>query len=229
MQEIDMFELFDIASGCDREKLPYSAGGFTILDSSFDEPKIIHSSDLENAVININATGGCAVITIDYPVSMISKWQNTYSILKEWLKDLNSSNKVNEYFYFMVIPYILNGEIEIIFSDLCFCDAYAMGNKRRLILGFDNNATNVLLDENSDFDNYVIEMKAELKRREEEVDVELLALEEEEKELNMKMYLHGVNDIYDLKPKLDTGEDKEIEKFNGNPNVRTSSDNNSQL
>ena len=218
MYELDMFELYDIASGCDKQKLPYSAGRISIA-SAEDE---IEAYSTNSAVINISSSGGCAVLTIDFPLSMTKVWENTKKMAVKWLDNMDDYAD-DVYFTVLVMPYLLEGKINILFRDLCFCDGYATDKIKRLILAFDNNATCIYEDTDVDFDKVVIEMKAELRRREEEIDLELLSLDDEEKELNSKKYLKGINDLTGV-DNIIKGKDKETQKFGGNPNVRTSSE-----
>lgn len=221
MYELDMFELYDIASGRDSTNTPYSIGSLNRIVENDGQYEMVDFCDTNEAEININASGGCAVITIDFPKNMLNAWKNTNRIATEWLKNINEPNMDNQSCTFLVIPYLLCGRIQIIFDEMCFCDSYESNNFFRVILGFDNYATNITEDDDADIEDLVLGMKAELKRREDELDAEILELEKQEKDLNSKMYLHGIGDLNDIDNILNKNNTK-TEKFNGNKNVRIS-------
>ena len=221
MYELDMFELYDIASGRDSTNTPYSIGSLNRMIEKNGKYEMIDFCDTNEAEININASGGCVVITIDFPKNMLNAWKNANRIASEWLKNVNNPNMDNQSCTLLVVPYLLSGRIQIIFNEMCFSDSYESKNFYRLILGFDNYATNVTEDDDADIEDLVLGLKAELKRREDELDAEILEAEEKEKELNSKIYLHGIGDLNDIDNLLKQ-DDKEVDKFNGNKNVRVS-------
>ena len=183
--EINWDDVLEIASGKDEHGIAASAASLALdeikPDKTLNNLKEIYLSD---AILNIHSSGGCVIITADFPPISRKYAKESSDLCESWLEDLNCTSKDNQLLSLTVTPFLLEGQIFVIFNQLVFTDTYTMQyGYQRLILGFDNLATMPIESQDINYREIVAEMESELKRREEQIDEEIEELLEQKKEL----------------------------------------------
>ena len=82
----------------------------------------------------------------------------------------------------ILVPFLLEGQVVLHFTQLVFCDGYEKEGALRLILAFDNQACGILETDQIDYEAIHREIDLELRRYEEEIDADIEQALEEEKE-----------------------------------------------
>ena len=189
-EEISVEELYKIASGMASDKSPNAAAQVSRIKGG-EAPDVIREVILDGAVLYFHVFAGCAVIKAEMPATSRFAWQNAKIIYEDWLKDkakAESDDAFDEYMVMTIFPVALDGNVFPQFPNLVYAEFYE-GEKGSLhaIFCYDNISSSVFLTEGIDINAINAEIDAELMRQEEEMNEEIEALEEEEKNLDKEI------------------------------------------
>lgn len=179
---VSWLDLLTVSSGVDADGLPRSAGTLAI-DRVTSKKEAVTEEELflEMGSISIYSSGGAAVITVDFPSDKTFVYRKGKRMCENWLKYMNDEKSKNKQFSLCIVPYVLEGQILIIYNQLMFVDGYELENNlHRLILVFDNGSTMALEAEGIDYNAIQMQITEELRAYEQQVDEEIAQLTEEE-------------------------------------------------
>ncbi|MCC2254569.1 hypothetical protein LKD70_09090 [Ruminococcus sp. CLA-AA-H200] len=182
--QITWEKILYLSNGKDANGLPLSAATLAI-DELKSEQEVISLKNivLSNAAIQVSMSGGCAVVTADFPKGNRTEFFAAKTVMDEWMSGLMDSEKDNQMLTLTIVPLLLDGAFYFIMHYLVFTDSYEAEDKLRLIMGWDNNATIPVIDEAADINSMIREADEELNRQINELK-ESIALAEEEKKKN---------------------------------------------
>ena len=203
MEEINLSwdEVAPLVNGADKNGIPVSAGTLAI-DKMISPQKLQTLSNivLEGGVFHIHASGGCAVVVIDFKPENIAVAKRAGSLCDEWFRDINNPNGDNHYLTLTIVPLLLSGSLYIVYNQLVFKEFRETETGSRLILAFDNTATTPVV---TDIDVKALELEVydELRKEEEDL-LESIAKGEKELEKLQKKesnpYLETVEQVLDV-------------------------------
>lgn len=174
-----------LTNGTDVNGVPLSSGMLAI-DRIVSEEKTetVKNIPLIDGVIRIHSSGGCAVITVDFPASAKGSSMLALQTAEEWLKSLDQPATDDCILTLTITPILLGGGLYLIYNKLVFADCYDTEKGSRLILGFDNTETVTLEDEDTNFYQIVQQEEEELRRQEDEIQASIQEAEEIQKRKN---------------------------------------------
>lgn len=184
MMEVSVEDILKISSGTDSEGNPLAAGMLALdkFTEEGQEPETLDNVLLENAVFDVIAEGGCAVVKLIFSPASTVFCEKAERMCTEWVAR-DASGRQTESLSLLLSPYLLNGCIYILFRDPVFAYTHVTSDGGRcLILAFDHSLTIPYETEDTDYNAIVREVEAELKRREEELCEELDDAKKEEEE-----------------------------------------------
>ena len=187
--EIQLSDLFRLASGKNQEGDPRSATTLAIDKINGNKSEKVKEVFLKNAITSFCVAGGCAVAIVDFPQNEYASFEVTKRLYESWftkeIKDEDMEISLT------VVPFSLAGQIVLFFTNLAFADNYQLvvNNQKvyRVILCFDNNSTMVMTTDEIDYLHIYSEINLELKRMEEEIDNDIDQAIEEEREALKQM------------------------------------------
>lgn len=178
-------KILSLTNGTDVNGVPLSSGMLAIdRILSKERTETVKNIPLLDGVITIHSSGGCAVITIDFPASAKGSAMLAVQMAEDWLKDLENPVADDCILTLTVTPLLLGGGLYLIYNQLVFADLYATQAGSRLILAFDNTETVTIEDEDTDFYRIVQQEEDELRRQEDEIQASILEAEEIQKRKN---------------------------------------------
>lgn len=203
IKDVSLLQLFEVASGIDEANQPLSDGAISLdLIKSPTDVENINESVLTDAVFNIHASGGCVVVTADIQKKYRLAHSSTMEICSEFIANVNDPEKDMEMLTLTLVPRLLEGSTYLTFGNIVFADSYEMENYYRIIMAFDNAATNVIVTDEIDYNG----IKEEIVREFEEK----LKAEEEALHVVMKEYEDASrNNLYEDMIQEDVLENKD--------------------
>lgn len=200
--EISWEDVLKIASGRDKMNFPCSSSSLVIdrfkegNESPLDEPAI-DNIQLNNVAINLCCRGACAAVSCDFPNTSLPEYNHAKKMCETWLAELEDRQKDDQYLVLIVVPLALCGYIELIFSNLLYCETIDLGASKKMILIFDNTATTPLVNEETDYATILAQINRELQLREDEIEEQIMEAEEEVKKAkNPNVYEESVKEYF---------------------------------
>lgn len=175
-------EIIQLASGKDSGGSPRSAASLSIDLIDQAEMDCLQEEVLDQALFQIHMSGGAVAITADFPVLSRASYLRSLDLCQGYLSSLEDPAHDQEQLSMTVVPFLLEGQIVLHFTQLVFCDGYDKDGYLRLILVFDNLASSFMETDQVDYAAIHRDIDLELKRYEEEIDDEIEQALEEEKE-----------------------------------------------
>lgn len=188
-------ELLFLTNGTDANGYPLSSGTLAIDLIKKGETKVLKNILLNGAVFQVHMSGGCTVITMDFPAINQREYKVARTMCEEWLSSLDNPELDDQMLTLTLVPIFLEGAFYLVFNYLVFADGYRKEKGFRLILGFDNNATMPVIAEGEDVVQMIHDADADLEREIKELK-ESIAMAEEEKTLEDNPYAESVKNTY---------------------------------
>lgn len=174
-----------LTNGIDVNGIPLSSGMLAIdRIVSRDKTETVKNIPLIDGVITIHSSGGCAVITVDFPASAKGSAMLAMQTADDWIKELNNSSEDDCILTLTITPLLLGGAFFLIYNQLVFSDLYNTESGSRLILAFDNIETAAVEDKNTNFYQIIQQEEEELRRQEEEIQASIQEAEAIQKKKN---------------------------------------------
>lgn len=174
-------DIIKLASGKDSGGTARSAASLSIDRVDGSNTENLKEEVLDQAVIHLHISGGAAVVTADFSPLARASYLNSLDMCRTYIDQLDDRTHDQERLTITIVPYLLEGQITLFFTQMVFFDTYELEGRLRLILVFDNQASLIMETDQIDYQRIKQEIDLELKRYEEEVDAEIeQALEEEQ-------------------------------------------------
>lgn len=225
-ESLNWDDVIKIASGKDELGLPVSSASISVDEIEADEEtlKTLQNIYLEGAILNIHASGGCVIITADFPQIARGSCKEVIELCNKWLENLENPDFDNQMLYLTLVPHLLEGSVFVIFNQLVYVDSYMtdVAGVQRVIFCFDNTATMPVESEDINYRAIIAEMEAELQRRDDQLENEIQELLEQKAELE-KENIYGDQlreDMNSIDNILAKSKQKENSMIAGKSNVR---------
>ncbi len=178
-------EILKLTNGVDINGFPLSAGALSLSEVS-DAKQIKELSEIifKEAVIQIHMSGGCVVVTVNFPKTARKEYRQSKSLLENWMKNLENDSHDKEILSVTVTPLLLNGTFFLIMTNLVFFDSYDTNSAYRLIMAFDNNETIPVITDEINISQIIIEAEQQYERELNEIRMSIQEAEEEEAKAN---------------------------------------------
>lgn len=186
MREFTWDDLAYISSGMDDKNCPRSSASLVIYRYMDGKPVLDLQRFLKKSEINMYLRGGCAVICADFSLSDKADFilcRSTYSSFLNEVYETKGEVFKEKILMLIIAPLLLEGELIMLFQNPAFIDDYKYKDGYRLIFGFDHNKTKVVETKNLEYKRISLEVLAEIKRQDEQVERDLFEAMEEEKHL----------------------------------------------
>lgn len=186
-------EIINTASGLSEDGSPATAGRIMISEA-IDEENVKNDaeSDFSGAVIDFFASGGCMVLQADFEKNKTRTLEQILNICAEYMQ--NSGNEEwleKKDLVTVMIPLAFYGDIAIILRDLVYFTAFNVDNGMRLIMCFNNIMTELVENDDIDYNELVARVRATEDREEEDLRDQIVATEQEIKELEEEQNVYG--------------------------------------
>lgn len=213
-RELTYDEILGVISGRDEVGAPNSAATLSIDEIiSERDVKSINNVIFDNAEITIYTYGGCAVLEVDFPYNSLPSYKRAMALCQEWFNEIEDKEHDNRILSLTLVPLRLLGKIFLLFRNLVYYTGNSTSNGSRLILCFDNNVTNILETEDINYREIFASVEAELTKREEDVDEQILQIEEETRKIKEEnVYEKNIQDKYGKMDIEITGESEEYRR-----------------
>lgn len=175
-------DILETAKGTDPDGSPRSAASLSIDLVDGSHADCLREEVLEQAVFGLAISGGAAVVTADFPAISRGAYTRCLELSRDYLGHLKDPAHDREVLSLILVPFLLEGQVILHFTQLVFCDGYEKEGTLRLILAFDNQACGLLETDQIDYETIHREIDLELKRYEEDIDADIEEALEEEKE-----------------------------------------------
>ena len=222
-------EILEAAKGTDPDGSPRSAASLSVDRVDGSHAECLREEMLEQAVFTLFISGGAAAVTADFPALSRGAYTRCLELCRGYLEQLRDPAHDREVLSLILVPFLLEGQVVLHFTQLVFCDGYEKDGVLRLILVFDNQACGLLETDQIDYEAIHREIDLELKRYEEEIDADIeQALEEEqeakhqENQIDREMKERFRHPITGTEQEPDPAKPRETEEH---PNVRFSDEN----
>ena len=161
-------QIMQLCSGVDDNGEPNSFAALSIDTVTEDMETVPYANVSFGApVINVYGAGGCLVITADFDSNNMFEYRRARDILAEWIEKKGNPEFDDKLLSFSLFPVITNGELMMIFHELVFAQGFRMeDNVNRMIMAFDGNQTQEILNSKIRLDELRITVDAEIARRE---------------------------------------------------------------
>lgn len=178
-------KILHLTNGIDVNGVPLSSG-MLAKDRIVapDKTETIKNIPLMDGAINIHSSGGCAVISVDFPASAKGSAMLAMQLAAEWLEGLDAPAEDDCILTLTITPLLLGGGLYLIYNQLVFADLYDTEKGSHLILAFDNTETFIMEDDETDFYKVVLQEEEELRRQEDEIQASIQEAEELQKKKN---------------------------------------------
>jgi len=234
---IDFQDLIKISSGKREDGTSKSVGTISEIEakgiSNADENveltekdvKTLKEVTLTDSLFHIYASGGCAVIDVELPLKSAFNYRNIMDICKDWMKNLFNEKYNDRLLSLTIIPLALEGQVSIVFQNLVYYAGMREEDKFKVILCFDNNATDCYEIEGINYKEIQATVARELKAEEEELDRQILEVEDAIKKLDEanNPYAEAIKEQYNQKDIIEQI-NKEEQKPDEKKGVRFTSD-----
>ena len=196
--QVGFEDIIRLSNGLDNYGYPRSAATISV-------DKVINEEDTENisnveltgAEINIFSSGGCAIVQVDFPPTSLFAFNKSKDMCDEWFNNFKENVEDNKFLMMTIIPSSLIGQLILMYNNLVYYQVNELPKGNRLVLAFDNNATQVLESEGFDYIEIINAVNSELREEEEELNNELDLVEQELKEIESKnIYAENVIEKY---------------------------------
>lgn len=183
-------QIMDLCSGTDEGGFPNSFGVLAIDTVTKDMDTIPYANvSFGMPVINLYGSGGCVVVTADFEAGNMFEYRRARDILDEWFSNRDNPEFQDKILSLIISPVLLNGELMTIFHECVFAQGVAIDKQvYRLIMAFDNNQSQEVLNSELKLDALKASVEAEIARRAEEAKQELAAAEEETESEDQEEY-----------------------------------------
>jgi len=150
---------------------------------SKEEFKTIREVYLEEAAINIFSYGGATVIQADFTPDKKASFTHATNLCKEWMNCVPEDENKKDIINLILVPLLFEAKLQIVFTNLIYYDSQFNGGNLRLILVFDETATDVIQNEDINFEEIFIETEREVKSEIKKIEDENFALMKEIEEM----------------------------------------------
>lgn len=121
-------------------------------------------------VLNVYGAGGCIVVTADFDNNNKFEYRRTRDVLSEYIEKKGDPEFDNKLLSLTIFPVVTNGELMVILHELVFAQGFRMeDNVCRMIMAFDGNQTQEIMDSKLKLDELKLTVDAEMARREAEM------------------------------------------------------------
>ena len=226
-------ELIQIMNGVDENNNPLTAASLTEErplknNKSFET---INSISFEGGVFKINASGGCIVVEVEFPKTMIYKYTQIIRECQSWFDNINNPKYDNRILTLTLVPLIAQGQLTVLLDNLVYFFGVKLDKTEKVILCFDNNKTQIYQTEDINFAQIKVNVDKELKRQEDELNQELDDIEQEIKDIESKNVfdesiaktienpasdLLSTNDLYNNEEEQETNTEIDEDEFMNN-------------
>jgi hypothetical protein len=193
---VTLDDILNIASGVDEDGYPFSSATISIENDNTENrtfrPKTV---DITMGEFNFYIDGGCAVMQIDFPHRGMSEYKKVMHICKDWTENKYNNYSEDVMMSTLVVPRLLKGQIVFMFQDLVYYTGIVLDNLERIILCFDNTQSNVIENENINYEEIERTVEDELRKEEEELDRQYFEVKKELEEAeNVNYYEENIKE-----------------------------------
>lgn len=158
-------KIFYLMNGTDVNGFPLSVSNIILHEVINDlEMKILTEYNITDTPVTVFMSGGCAVVTFNFPQKEKMNFNNILELCKKWLENIEEKVDDNKLLSLAIIPLLMEGTFTLLFTDLVFAEGYFNGEEYRLILCFDNDKTQPFVLEGIDIAKIIYEIDNELNR-----------------------------------------------------------------
>lgn len=184
--ELTFEEIINAGSGLSRDGQPASVGRIMI-NHALDKDTVKNDDEASfgSAIIDYFASGGCIVLQADFPMKNTRDFEHIANICSTYFENVNDEAwHENRDLMVVMIPMAFYGDIVIVLRDLVYFTSINLDNGGiRLIMCFNNTMTQLIENEDIDYNAIALEVRGEDAREEEDLQNELMMAEKELKEL----------------------------------------------
>jgi hypothetical protein len=229
--ELHIDEILSMACGRDEAGMPNSTAVLAVNRiESADKGHTLSQIIISNADFQLYISGGAATIQIDFKKPETFEYKRAITICSEWMQNLDNPEFDNLHLSLTVVPTILYGEIFLMFTNLVYFTGIPTDDGNRLVLVFDNNASEVFNTDEIDYQALTAAVELEMRQEEEELENQALAIQQElEEARQVNPYADAVQErmrdaanglMSDEEDDEDDGEDDDSDPDDENPTTQ---------
>ena len=164
-------QIMQLCSGVNDDGIPNSFAALSIDTVTEDMETIPYANvSFGSPVLNVYGAGGCIVVTADFDNNNMFEYRRARDILSEYIEKKGDPDFDNKLLSLSIFPVATNGELMVIFHELVFAQGFRMeDNVSRMIMAFDGNQTQEIIDSKLKLDELKLTVEAEMARREAEM------------------------------------------------------------
>lgn len=164
-------QIMQLCSGVNDDGIPNSFAALSIDTLTEDMETIPYANvSFGSPVLNVYGAGGCIVVTADFDNNNMFEYRRARDILSEYIEKKGDPDFDNKLLSLSIFPVATNGELMVIFHELVFAQGFRMeDNVSRMIMAFDGNQTQEIIDSKLKLDELKLTVDAEMARREAEM------------------------------------------------------------
>lgn len=164
-------QIMQLCSGVNDDGIPNSFAALSIDTVTEDMETIPYANvSFGSPVLNVYGAGGCIVVTADFDNNNMFEYRRARDILSEYIEKKGDPDFDNKLLSLSIFPVATNGELMVIFHELVFAQGFRMeDNVSRMIMAFDGNQTQEIIDSKLKLDELKLTVDAEMARREAEM------------------------------------------------------------
>ena len=164
-------QIMQLCSGVNDDGIPNSFAAHSIETVTEDMETIPYANvSFGSPVLNVYGAGGCIVVTADFDNNNMFEYRRARDILSEYIEKKGDPDFDNKLLSLSIFPVATNGELMVIFHELVFAQGFRMeDNVSRMIMAFDGNQTQEIIDSKLKLDELKLTVDAEMARREAEM------------------------------------------------------------
>ena len=164
-------QIMQLCSGVNDDGIPNSFAALSIDTVTEDMETIPYANvSFGSPVLNVYGAGGCIVVTADFDNNNMFEYRRARDILSEYIEKKGDPDFDNKLLSLSIFPVATNGELMVIFHELVFAQGFRMeDNVSRMIMAFDGNQTQEIIDSKVKLDELKLTVEAEMARREAEM------------------------------------------------------------
>ena len=164
---ITMDQIQQLCSGMDEAGQPNAFAALSI-DAVTEDMEAVPYANISfgNPVLNLYAAGGCVVVTADFQRDNMFEYRRARDILSEWISKKGESEFDDKLLSFSVFPVATNGQLSLIYHELVFAQGIPQEDgTSRIIMAFDGNQTQEILDMDVHLDELKATVDAEIAKQ----------------------------------------------------------------
>ena len=194
--ELSFEEIINAASGLSADGQPATAGNIMI--SRLVEEGVVKNDEeasFGTAVIDFFASGGCMVVQADFPMKDTKNFEKIADICSTYMTQVgNEAWHENRDLIAIMVPLAFYGDISIVLQDLVYFTAINLENNgTRLIMCFNNMMTQLVENEDIDYNKIVLEARNQEMREEDKLRNDLQMAEDKLKDLENQENSYAMN------------------------------------